>query len=99
MLMCLPHWRLLPKPAQRIIWYHYREGQEIDKNPSAHYLLAQGTAVVLVAFIGRRWSARQALDRLAEACLGAAQRGVSPDAIEEMLRAMGCEQIREVTSV
>jgi hypothetical protein len=95
LLMCLPHWSALSKPAQRIIWHHYRPGQEIHKDPSALYLLAQGAAVALVAFRDRTWSARQALDRLAEVCLRAAKAGIAVDRIEETLRAMGCEQIRE----
>lgn len=38
-LMCPPHWRMVPKEIQRGIWRHYRAGQEIDKRPSAEYLV------------------------------------------------------------
>lgn len=94
MLFCAKHWRMLPAPAQRIVWHHYRPGQEQDKRPSAHYLLAQGVAVVLVAFLEKTWPARGALDVLAEVCIRASRSGVPVDDIEMTVRAMGCEVIR-----
>ena len=93
LLMCAQHWRLLPSPAQRIIWHHYRVGQELDKKPSALYLLAQRTAVLLVAFIEGTWSARRALQELATASAAAQRRGLNLGDVEEMARAMGCERI------
>jgi hypothetical protein len=48
MLMCLKHWRMVPKFAQDDIWRTYRPGQEIVKNPSNDYLKAQQAAVILV---------------------------------------------------
>lgn len=49
MLMCLPHWRRVPKALQTAVWRHYREGQEISKDPSAAYLEAQRAAIEAVA--------------------------------------------------
>lgn len=45
MLMCLRHWRMVPKDVQDLVWAHYRSGQEIDKQPSHAYLMAQRSAV------------------------------------------------------
>lgn len=49
MLMCAPHWRMVPARVQKQVWAHYRPGQEVDKNPSEAYLTVQRTAVWLVA--------------------------------------------------
>lgn len=48
MLMCLIHWKMVPKFAQDEIWRAYVPGQEIRKNPTDQYLKAQQVAVVLV---------------------------------------------------
>jgi hypothetical protein len=48
LLMCLSHWRLVPKPLQRQVWLHYRKGQEADKNPSREYLAAADQAIKAV---------------------------------------------------
>ncbi len=45
LLMCAKHWRMCGPDIQRMIWRTYRPGQEIDKNPSRAYLLAQRAAV------------------------------------------------------
>ena len=45
LLMCLPHWRMVPRPLQARIWATYRPGQEIDKQPSDEYMEAQRAAV------------------------------------------------------
>lgn len=37
---CREHWFALPKPLRDRIWATYRRGQEIDKSPSAEYLMA-----------------------------------------------------------
>lgn len=47
--MCRKHWFMLRKPMQRAIWREYREGQEVDKNPSLRYLAVQQRAVSEVA--------------------------------------------------
>jgi hypothetical protein len=40
---------------RRAVWRYYREGQEIDKQPSAEYLEAQRAAIEAVAALeGRR---------------------------------------------
>lgn len=36
--MCYRHWTMVPADLRRLIWRHYRNGQEVDKNPSAEYL-------------------------------------------------------------
>jgi hypothetical protein len=47
--MCPEHWAKLPQPVQRLIWHHYREGQEIDKSPTVDYIAAAFVAISLVA--------------------------------------------------
>lgn len=47
MLMCLKHWKMVPKFAQDEIWATYVPGQEIRKDPSDAYLKAQQRARVL----------------------------------------------------
>ncbi|TCS35832.1 hypothetical protein EDC30_109131 [Paucimonas lemoignei] len=47
-LMCLKHWRMVPKDLQRDVWRHYRPGQCNDKNPSAAYLGAARAAIQAV---------------------------------------------------
>jgi len=36
--MCYKHWTMVPADLRRLIWRHYRNGQEVDKSPSAEYL-------------------------------------------------------------
>ena len=38
--MCYAHWTLVPADLRRLIWRHYRKGQEVDQKPSAEYLEA-----------------------------------------------------------
>lgn len=38
LFMCQNHWFMVPADLRRLIWRHYRRGQEVDKNPSAEYL-------------------------------------------------------------
>lgn len=47
--MCLKHWNMVPKAVQKLIWYHYRKGQEIDKKPSVAYLAVAFTSISCVA--------------------------------------------------
>lgn len=49
MLMCLKHWRMVPKPLQAAVWAEYRPGQEVDKRPSAAYMDVQRAAIAAVA--------------------------------------------------
>ena len=49
LLMCLRHWRMVPKALQAEVWRTYRPGQEIDKDPSAEYMVAQRAAIDAVA--------------------------------------------------
>lgn len=48
MLMCLKHWRLVPKDLQRRVWATYREGQEEDKRPSREWHTAADAAITAV---------------------------------------------------
>lgn len=45
LLMCLKHWKMVPRQIQAAVWNHYRKGQEIDKRPSKEYALVQRAAV------------------------------------------------------
>jgi hypothetical protein len=47
--MCLNHWRMVPPLVQRLIWQHYRQGQEIDKHPSVAYLAVAFVSISCVA--------------------------------------------------
>ena len=49
LLMCLKHWRMVPNDLQKLVWKHYRPGQEIDKRPSVGYMEVQERAVNAVA--------------------------------------------------
>lgn len=45
MVMCTRHWFMVPKRLRDIIWRTYRRGQEITKDPSHEYMVAQRGAV------------------------------------------------------
>ena len=49
MLMCLRHWKMVPKPLQMGVYAHYRAGQEIDKMPSEAWHKAADAAIAAVA--------------------------------------------------
>ncbi len=49
MHMCLKHWRMVPLLVQKLIWHHYREGQEIDKEPTLEYLMTAFVSISCVA--------------------------------------------------
>lgn len=48
LLMCKPHWALVPKVLQTRIWRHFRPGQENDKRPTREYVEALHACVVAV---------------------------------------------------
>lgn len=48
-LMCLRHWRMVPRELQRDVWAHYVAGQEKTKRPTREYLAAAAAAVAAVA--------------------------------------------------
>ena len=48
-LMCLRHWRKVPKHLAWAVYRNYRPGQEIDKNPSDAYLRVSQMAIDAVA--------------------------------------------------
>lgn len=64
MLFCAPHWRKTPRWAQRMIWATYRSGQEVTKDPSAVYLVAQAHVVCFVAVEEGLLDADAAVERL-----------------------------------
>jgi hypothetical protein len=49
MLMCLKHWRMVPRDLQRRVWAAYVPGQEVSKNPTDEYMEVQRAAVRAVA--------------------------------------------------
>lgn len=49
MLMCLRHWRMVPKDLQRQVWATYRPGQCDDKQPSEAWHEAADAAIMAVA--------------------------------------------------
>lgn len=55
MLMCLKHWRMVPKRLRDAVWEHYVPGQERRGMPTSEYLEAARAAVQYVAELeGRR---------------------------------------------
>lgn len=60
MLMCLSHWRKVPKRIQLAVWRGYRPGQCDDKRPSADWHAAADAAIGYVALLeGKAISKRQ----------------------------------------
>lgn len=49
LLMCLRHWRMVPRGIQRAVWDSYRPGQCDDKHPSAAWHKAADAAIGYVA--------------------------------------------------
>src|ERR1700733_6789312 len=49
--MCATHWKMVPRLIQRLIWIHYRKGQEIDKRPSVNYIATAFVSLSCVAFL------------------------------------------------
>lgn len=51
LLMCLRHWRLVPRKIQRAVWATYRPGQCDDRRPSREWHDAAGAAIGYVALL------------------------------------------------
>lgn len=49
MLMCKPHWRMVPSSLKDAVWAEYTPGQERRKDPTRDYLTAAQAAVDAVA--------------------------------------------------
>ena len=49
LLMCRRHWRMVPQALQDEVWRTYRQGQELDKDPSMAYIQAAKAAIAAVA--------------------------------------------------
>lgn len=45
LLMCYPHWKMVPKSLQDEVWKYYRVGQCNDKRPSKEWLKAANDAI------------------------------------------------------
>jgi hypothetical protein len=59
MLMCKPHWRMVPRELQRRVWATYRDGQCDDRSPSYSWHAAADRAIAAVALAeGRTKAAR-----------------------------------------
>lgn len=54
LLMCAPHWRMVPRPLQAAVWASYRTGQEVDKQPSEAWHKAAEAAIAAVVIAQRR---------------------------------------------
>ncbi len=54
LLMCAPHWRMVPKPIQREVWNAYVVGQEITKTPTPAYLDVMDRAIEAVRIAEER---------------------------------------------
>lgn len=55
MLMCKPHWRLVPSDLKDAVWAQYVPGQERRKDPTREYLnVAQAAVDAVAAKEGRR---------------------------------------------
>lgn len=57
LLMCLRHWRQVPKPLQQAVWRTYRPGQCDDKRPSMAWHEAADAAIAFVAQLEGRKNA------------------------------------------
>jgi hypothetical protein len=49
LLMCGPHWVMVPPDLRRAVLDTYEEGQEVTKTPSREYLAAAEAAIMAVA--------------------------------------------------
>jgi hypothetical protein len=49
MLMCKPHWYMVPPELRAAVWREYRKGQEIRKDPTRAYLVVMRQAIEAVA--------------------------------------------------
>lgn len=48
MLMCKPHWFMVPQRLRNQVWATYRRGQERDKAPSREWMAAAQAAITSV---------------------------------------------------
>lgn len=54
MLMCLAHWRLVPRSIQQRVWQTYRRGQCDDQRPSKEWFNAADAAIGYVALVEQK---------------------------------------------
>lgn len=66
MLMCLKHWRMVPKDVQRAVLEHYRQGQCEDKRPSQEWFVAAQTAIACVAAADKKPMSRRQRELLSQ---------------------------------
>lgn len=48
MFMCRKHWFMLPADMRSQVWHCYREGQEVEGNPSREYVEIAKACVVWI---------------------------------------------------
>lgn len=64
-LMCLAHWRMVPKELQHSVWAHYQVGQEDDLSlVTTAYRFAARRAIYAVAVLEKKISANEAAKQL-----------------------------------
>lgn len=63
-LMCITHWRFVPKWIQASVWESYRPGQCDDKQPSRRWVIAATRAICAVAVREGVMTKEQAEDRI-----------------------------------
>jgi hypothetical protein len=61
LLMCRPHWFMVPRELQREVWAHYVPGQEVRKDPTPDYLTVMQRAIDAVAAAEEQRAARGTL--------------------------------------
>jgi len=74
LLMCLRHWRMVPRAVQRAVWATYRPGQCDDKGPSDAWHQAADAAIGYVAHLEHLGIRR--VEAEAVKVLGVADRGI-----------------------
>lgn len=62
LLMCLTHWRKVPKQIKKRVWLHYQDGQcNLSPPPSRQWHQAAKDAINHVVFLERRTSRQTTL--------------------------------------
>jgi hypothetical protein len=80
-LMCLKHWRMVPKDIQRWVWDEYRPGQCDDKSPSEAWHAAADAAIKAVWDKEQKTMARPIIQHSKEST-----RHFTPAPLPDMLR-------------
>lgn len=89
MFTCKRHWSALPAPFQKLIWKHYRPGQENDKDPSPAYMAVQSVSVGVLAFLEGRSKEAEGCFHRAKLFLALAPPDVGPELRAAYIQARG----------